>query len=285
MTEIEQMRDQLRTQHYLAGRETAIALHLARTLGKPLLVEGPAGVGKTEIAKVMSSILDAPLIRLQCHEGLDAASALYDWNYPKQLLRIQMGGADERTVYTEEYLLRRPLLDAITAVRPPVLLIDEIDRADEEFEAFLLELLSDFQISIPELGTIRAQHRPLVILTSNRVRELSEALRRRCLYLWIGYPDVARETEILRLKVPGAGAELALQIARFLQRLRAMGLVKAPGVAEALDWAAALVALHHDQLDQEAVTETLGVILKQQDDLERLRGKELLRLLADLKAT
>lgn len=285
MTEIEQMRDQLRTQHYLAGRETAIALHLARTLGKPLLVEGPAGVGKTEIAKVMSSILGAPLIRLQCHEGLDAASALYDWNYPKQLLRIQMGGADERTVYTEEYLLRRPLLDAITAVRPPVLLIDEIDRADEEFEAFLLELLSDFQISIPELGTIRAQHRPLVILTSNRVRELSEALRRRCLYLWIGYPDVARETEILRLKVPGAGAELALQIARFLQRLRAMGLVKAPGVAEALDWAAALVALHHDQLDQEAVTETLGVILKQQDDLERLRGKELLRLLADLKAT
>lgn len=279
MISIDAVLTQLRTHHYVADREVAVALYLAQTLQRPLLVEGPAGVGKTEIAKVMADLLEAPLIRLQCHEGLDAAAALYDWNYPKQLLRIQMGGATAESVYTDDFLLRRPLLEAIMAKQRSVLLIDEIDRADEEFEAFLLELLSDFQITIPEMGTVRATQRPLVILTSNRVRELSEALRRRCLYLWIGYPDVERETEILRLKVPEASAALAGQIARFLQELRQIGLVKAPGVAEALDWAAALVALHHDALDEEAVKESLGVIVKQQDDLQRLRGRELVALL------
>lgn len=279
----------LRARQYIASPQIATALHLAQALQKPLLVEGPAGVGKTEIARVMAAHLERRLIRLQCHEGLDAASALYDWNYPKQLLRIQMGAgapaADlERQVWSEEYLLKRPLLEAITAPEPPVLLIDEIDRADEEFEAFLLEVLSDFQISIPELGTVSSTHRPLVILTSNRVRELSDALRRRCLYLWIDYPTVEQETAILRVKVPGAGERLAGEIARFLQALRHLGLMKAPGVAEALDWAAALVALHRDKLDEATVTETLGVILKHQEDAQRLRGPELLRLLQGVTA-
>ena len=284
ITEIQQ---QLRSCRYVAGKETAIALHLARSLAKPLLVEGPAGVGKTEIAKVMADLMGTELIRLQCHEGLDAAAALYDWNYPKQLLRIQMNAAAdpgeiEHVIYSEPYLLRRPLLQAITAERAPVLLIDEIDRADEEFEAFLLEILSDFQVTVPELGTITARQRPLVLLTSNRVRELSDALRRRCLYLWIDYPDVATETEILRLKVPGAGAALTAQIARFLRAMRNLGLAKSPGVAEALDWAAALTALHRGALDEETVGETLGVIVKHHDDMKRLRGPELLRLLAEV---
>lgn len=284
---IDQIQKQLLDRQYVATKEIATALHLARALGRPLLVEGPAGVGKTEIAKVMAGVLGTELIRLQCHEGLDAASALYDWNYPKQLLRIQMeAGHDpaavETTIYSEAYLLRRPLLQAITADRAPVLLIDEIDRADEEFEAFLLEVLSDFQITIPELGTVTAQERPLVLLTSNRVRELSDALRRRCLYLWVDYPALEQETEILRLKVPGASQALALQIARFLRSLRQMGLVKAPGVAEALDWAAALTALHREALDLQTVEETTGVIIKHHDDLKRLRGPELLRLLAEV---
>jgi len=286
--DIEQLCDQLRSRQYVAGKEIATALLLARSLGRPLLVEGPAGVGKTEIAKVMSALLQTQLIRLQCHEGLDAASALYDWNYPKQLLRIQMDAdrdpkALEKVIYSEEYLLKRPLLEAITAQQAPVLLIDEIDRADEEFEAFLLEILSDFQISIPELGTVTAIERPLVILTSNRVRELSDALRRRCLYLWIDYPDQASETEIIRIKVPGASEALALEIARFLRGLRQRNLVKAPGVSEALDWATALVALHRNALDPEIVSETLGVIIKHHDDLKRLRGTELLKVLQEAR--
>lgn len=286
--DIKQLCEQLRSRQYVAGKEIATALLLARSLGRPLLVEGPAGVGKTEIAKVMAALMQTRLIRLQCHEGLDAASALYDWNYPKQLLRIQMDanrdpGALEKVIYSEEYLLKRPLLEAITAEQPPVLLIDEIDRADEEFEAFLLEILSDFQISIPELGTVKALQRPLVILTSNRVRELSDALRRRCLYLWIDYPDMARETEIIRIKVPGASEALAQEISRFLHSLRQRGLSKAPGVSEALDWATALIALHRGALDPEIVSETLGVIIKHHDDLKRLRGTELLKVLTEAR--
>jgi len=285
--QIAEIQAQLRTCRYVAGKETATALHLARSLHKPLLVEGPAGVGKTEIAKVMADLLGTELIRLQCHEGLDTAAALYDWNYPKQLLRIQMNasadpGEIEHVIYSEPYLLRRPLLQAITAERAPVLLIDEIDRADEEFEAFLLEILSDFQVTVPELGTITARQRPVVLLTSNRVRELSDALRRRCLYLWIDYPDVATETEILRLKVPGAGEALTAQIARFLAAMRSLGLTKSPGVAEALDWAAALAGLHRGALDEATVRETLGVIVKHHDDMKRLRGPELLRLVAEV---
>ncbi len=284
---IEQIQGELLSRRYVASKEVAVALHLARQLGRPLLVEGPAGVGKTEIAKVMAETLGTDLIRLQCYEGLDASTALYDWNYPKQLLRIQMeAGTDparlEEAIYSEAYLLRRPLLQALTADRPPVLLIDEVDRADEEFEAFLLEVLSDFQITIPELGTITAKHRPLVLLTSNRVRELSDALRRRCLYLWVDYPSVEQETEILRLKAPGASEQLAGQIARFLRSLRQLGLVKAPGVAEAIDWATALATLHRDALEPGIVAETLGVIVKHHDDLKRLRGPELLRVLGEV---
>lgn len=250
-------------------------------------MEGPAGVGKTEIAKVLAAVGPARLIRLQCHEGIDAASALYDWNYPRQLLRIQMeaGGAApevEEAIYSEAYLLKRPLLEAITAPDPVILLIDEIDRADEEFEAFLLEILSDFQISIPELGTIAARHRPTVILTSNRTRELTDALRRRCLYLWIDYPDLEREVAILRARVPEAGEALTLQIARLLRYLRGLGLIKPPGVSEAIDWAATLVLLHRSALDPATVDETLGVILKHHQDIHRLRGPELLRILAEV---
>lgn len=279
---------QLERQHYLAGPEVATALYLALRLEKPLLVEGPAGVGKTEIAKVLAAATGRRLIRLQCHEGLDAASALYDWNYPRQLLHIQLEAArgalpaSEQNLYSEAFLLRRPLLEAITAEQPPVLLIDEADRADEEFEAFLLELLSDFQITIPELGTVAARVRPAVILTSNRTRELTDALRRRCLYLWIGYPTESQEAAILEAKVPGASAALARRIARFLHVVRGLGLTRAPGTAEALDWAAALVALGRDELDEPAVTQTLGAILKHQQDQQRFRGAELLRLLAQV---
>lgn len=236
---------------------------------------------------MLAALKPARLIRLQCHEGLDAASALYDWNYPKQLLRIQMEAARqapdlEQAIYSEAYLLKRPLLEAITAPDPVLLLIDEIDRADEEFEAFLLEILSDFQISIPELGTVRAAQRPTVILTSNRTRELSDALRRRCLYLWIDYPDLEREAAILRARVPEAGEALTMQIARLLRYLRGLGLVKPPGISEALDWAATLVLLHRSALDAATVEETLGVVLKHHQDLQRLRGPELLRILAEV---
>lgn len=271
---------------YVADRAVATSVFLARTLRKPLLLEGPAGVGKTEVAKVLARVLDTSLIRLQCYEGLDASTAIYEWNYAAQILQIKLDeqagvSAPEtrRHIFSEEFLLARPLLQALRQDRAPVLLIDEVDRADEEFEAFLLELLSDFQVTIPELGTIQAQHRPYVIVTSNRSRELSDALRRRCLYLWVSYPSFEKELQILRQKVPEAGERLAGQIARFVQALRQLPLDKAPGVAESLDWARALVALHLDALEPEAVSETLGCLLKTGTDLERVSGGELLRLL------
>jgi MoxR-like ATPase len=265
---------------YITDPAISTAVHLAMTLGKPLLVEGHAGVGKTEIAKVLAQVLGTNLIRLQCYEGLDASTALYEWNYPKQLLRIKLEEREARSVtekeadiFSEPFLLKRPLLQAITQDgRSPVLLVDEIDRADLEFESFLLEVLSDFQVTIPEIGTIRATHRPYVVLTSNRLRDLSDALRRRCLYLWIDYPSFDKEVRILRTKVPGVNERLAGQIARIMQSLRRMKLAKVPGVAETLDWAAALAALHADHLDAELVRETLGCVLKEVDDVKRLEA-------------
>src|SRR5687767_3548110 len=253
------------------------------TLGKPLLVEGPAGVGKTEIAKVLAKALATKLIRLQCYEGLDATTALYEWNYPRQLLHIKLEESSpsseaekEATIFSEAFLLKRPLLQAITeAEKAPVLLIDEIDRADEEFEAFLLEVLSDFQVTIPEMGTVTAQHRPYVVLTSNRTRELGDALRRRCLYLWIDYPSFEKELSIVLAKVPAINAELAAQVAGFMQIVRRTRLDKVPGIAEAIDWAGALIALHRDHLDREAVEETLGVLFKSQDDARTARTQWL----------
>jgi MoxR-like ATPase len=265
---------------YITDAAVATSVHLAMALGKPLLVEGHAGVGKTEIAKVLAQVLDTNLIRLQCYEGLDAASALYEWNYPKQLLRIKLEEkearpleAKEADIFSEPFLLRRPLLQAISQEgKAPVLLVDELDRADLEFESFLLEVLSDFQVTIPEIGTVRATHRPHVVLTSNRSRDLSDALRRRCLYLWIDYPSFDKEIRILRSKVPGINERLAGQVARAMQSLRRMKLSKVPGVAEALDWSAALVALHADHLEPELVRETLGCVLKEVEDVKRLEA-------------
>lgn len=265
---------------YITDPAISTAVHLATVLGKPLLVEGHAGVGKTEIAKVLARVAETNLIRLQCYEGLDAAAALYEWNYPKQLLRIKLEERESRPlaekeadIFSEPFLLKRPLLQAITQNgKPPVLLVDEIDRSDVEFESFLLEVLSDFQVTIPEIGTIAATERPYVVLTSNRSRDLSDALRRRCLYLWIDYPSFEKEVRILRTKVPGANERLAGQIARVMQSLRRKQLQKVPGVAETLDWAAALVALHADHLDAELVRETLGCVLKEVDDLKRLEA-------------
>ncbi len=263
---------------YITDPAISTAVHLGMALGKPLLVEGHAGVGKTEIAKVLAQVLGTNLIRLQCYEGLDASTALYEWNYPKQLLRIKLEEREDRSVaekeadiFSEPFLLKRPLLQAISQDgKPPVLLVDEIDRADLEFESFLLEVLSDFQVTIPEIGTIRATRRPAVVLTSNRSRDLSDALRRRCLYLWIDYPSYEKEIRILRTKVPGVNERLAGQIGRVMQSLRRMKLAKVPGVAETLDWAAALAALHADHLDAELMRETLGCVLKEVDDVKRL---------------
>src|SRR5690349_21082691 len=254
-------------------------------LRKPVLIEGQAGVGKTEIAKVLAAALGTDLIRLQCYEGLDANSALYEWNYPKQMLHIRLEEAagekhdirqQEAEIFSEPYLLKRPLLNAITRKdKAPVLLIDEVDRADEEFEAFLLEVLSDFQVTIPELGTITTQHRPYVVLTSNRTRELSDALKRRCLYLWIDYPGFDKELRIITTKVPNINARLARQIAAFMQAIRQVKLNKTPGVAETLDWAMSMMALHQEHLDPVAVRETLGSFIKDRDDVTKLRGKPL----------
>jgi MoxR-like ATPase len=277
--EIRKIQDLMEAAEYVTDAPVATSVHLAMCLRKPLLIEGHAGVGKTEVAKVMARMLDTNLIRLQCYEGLDAAAALYEWNYQKQLLHIKLseGGArpageTEHEIFSEEFLLRRPLLQAISQrAQSPVLLVDEVDRADEEFEAFMLEVFSDWQVTIPEIGTITASHPPHVILTSNRTRELSDALRRRCLYLWIDYPGFDKELRIVERKVAGINHRLAAQIARFMESLRTMRLAKVPGVAETLDWAQALASLHADHLDEELVAETLGCVLKDADDIRRFK--------------
>jgi MoxR-like ATPase len=277
--EIEKIQQMMESADYVTDPAIATSVHLAMILKKPLLIEGHAGVGKTEIAKVMSRMLHANLIRLQCYEGLDAAQALYEWNYPKQLLHIKLEESTthslrekEATIFSEPFLIRRPLLQAISQDgKPPVLLIDEVDRADEEFEAFLLEVLSEFQVTIPEIGTLKATHPPYVILTSNRVRELSDALRRRCLYLWVDFPGFEKEVRIVMRKVPGVNEALARQISRFMESLRGIRLAKVPGVAETLDWAQALASLHADHIDEELVLETLGCVLKDADDVKRFK--------------
>ena len=281
---------QLESESYIADAAIATSIYMAQALERPLLVEGRAGVGKTEIANVMARVLDTELIRLQCYEGLDVTTALYEWNYPKQLLRIkldeQSGGTvetREQEIFSEPYLLQRPLLAALRQPdKAPVLLIDEVDRADEEFEAFLLEILADFQVTIPEIGTVKATHRPLVILTSNRSRDLSDALRRRCLYLWIDYPDLEKELRIVRAKVPGIDGKLARQVCRFVEELRETGLEKVPGISETLDWATAMVVLHLDHLDTESVQRTQGTLIKDADDLERFRKDGLEAILSKL---
>ncbi len=280
----------LRNEKYVTERGLATTLYLTLRLRKPLLLEGEAGVGKTEIAKTLAAILETPLIRLQCYEGLDASSAIYEWDYPRQMLYLRTieatGGQDveqaRRNLFGEEFLLKRPLLQAIDIAhdRSPVLLIDEVDRADQELEAFLLELLSDFQVTVPELGTIRAEHVPIVILTSNRTREIHDALKRRCLYYWIDFPTFEKEFLILAAKVPDAPERLAREICGFTQGLREVDLFKPPGMAETLDWAQALLALGTRELHDTVVDETLGVILKYQEDVDRVRGDVAARLVA-----
>jgi MoxR-like ATPase len=277
---LEHIRERFAERGYVANDDFATALELTLALEKPLLIEGPAGVGKTESAKVLAEVLGTRLIRLQCYEGLDAASALYEWNYPKQLLHIRLTEHDgqsltqrESEIFSRDFLLERPLLEAITQERAPVLLIDEIDRADEAFEAFLLELLGEFQVTIPELGTIRARQRPAVVMTSNRTRELSDALRRRCLYLWLDYPTREQELAILHARLPGIDARLAEQIARFMEHLRTQPFQKVPGVAESLDWALALIRLHRDAIDERTLEQTVGCILKVREDWELLRAQ------------
>jgi MoxR-like ATPase len=281
----------LRGQSYLADRGLATVLFLALRLSRPLFLEGEAGVGKTEVAKALSAALGRRLLRLQCYEGLDIHQAVYEWNYTRQMLHIRLleargERAQEQDLFGPAYLLRRPLLEAIdnSDPLPPVLLIDEIDRSDEEFEAYLLEVLSDFQISIPEIGTIRALHPPVVVITSNRTREVHDALKRRCLYHWIEYPTLEREYEILTLRVPGLPDRLARQVTAFVQRLRQLELYKVPGIAETLDWAEALVALDRAELEPELVEDTLGALLKVQEDLAALRGDRLRQLLTQVEA-
>ncbi len=269
------IRDQFRERGFIVDDAFATALQIMLALEKPLLVEGPAGVGKTESAKVLASVLDTRLIRLQCYDGLDAMTALYEWNYPRQMLHVRLsenGPASleqrEAEIFSERFLLKRPLLEAITEDRSPVLLVDEVDRADEAFEAFLLEVLGEWQVTIPELGTIRARHKPHVVVTSNRTRELSDALRRRCLFVWLPYPSLEQEVDILHTRVPGLSDRLARQIAQLMHVLRGLSLHKAPGVAESLDWALALVSLHRDHLDPETLEQTLGCVLKVHEDRE-----------------
>ncbi len=284
LTSIDDILGALEKEKYICDRSLATVLFLALKLEKPLLLEGEAGVGKTEVAKVMTQALGRRLIRLQCYEGLDVTTALYEWNYPKQLLRIKMSEASRQplerveNIFSEEFLIRRPLLEAIQSEgkdRHIVLLIDEVDRSDEEFEAFLLEVLSDFQISIPEIGTIAAIHRPLVIITSNRTREIHDALKRRCLYHWIDYPSFEKEYRIVTTKVPGIQETLAEQICQFMQTVRGKEFYKRPGIAETLDWANALIQLHKSQLDRPAVEETLGCILKHYEDLKKMKETDL----------
>jgi MoxR-like ATPase len=279
---------------YVADRSLATALFLALRLKRPLFLEGEAGVGKTEIAKVLAETLQRRLVRLQCYEGLDVASAVYEWNYARQMVEIRLAeAAGDRTreslgsdIYSERFLIKRPLLQAIESdpAGVPVLLIDELDRTDEPFEAYLLEVLSDFQITIPELGTIKASEPPIVIVTSNRTREIHDALKRRCFYYWVDYPDAKRELEILRVKVPGASDKLSRQVVGFVQKLRKVELFKLPGIAETIDWTEALIQLDQVALDPKAVDDTLGVLLKYQDDIAKIRGSEAAVLLDQVKA-
>ena len=281
--DIRKIQDMMEAAEYVTDAPVATSVHLAMRLRKPLLIEGPAGVGKTEVAKVMARMLGTNLIRLQCYEGLDASTALYEWNYQKQLLHIKLEESvhdtrampeKEHEIFSEAFLLRRPLLQAITQdSQAPVLLVDEIDRSDEELEAFMLEVFSDWQVTIPEIGTIKATHPPYVILTSNRTRELSDALRRRCLYLWIDYPTADKEIRIIGRKVPGINGRLAREIAKFMESVRQVRLAKVPGVAETLDWAQALASLHADHIDAVLVGETLGCVLKDVDDMKRFRAE------------
>lgn len=291
---IEEIQEALLDHTYVADRALATAIYLTLKLRKPLLLEGEAGVGKTQVAKTLAELLDRPLIRLQCYEGLDVNSTIYEWNYTRQLLHIraleaerQKSGEEiEKDLFSEAYLIKRPLLQAIELSEngvAPVLLIDEIDRADEEFEAFLLELLSDFQITIPEIGTIRAVEPPIVIITSNRTREIHDALKRRCLYHWIDYPSPQKEYRIVTLKVPEAQRRLAQQLVQFVQRVRKMDLYKLPGVAETLDWTRALVALDQKELDLPVVENTLGVLLKYQDDIEAMRKGPVQQLVEEVE--
>ena len=286
---------------YVAERSLATALFLALKMERPLFLEGEAGVGKTEIAKVLASTLERRLVRLQCYEGLDISSAVYEWNYPRQMIEIRLAEASGKVheasgqaarkklsqdIFSEQFLIKRPLLQALETSdgAAPVLLIDELDRTDEPFEAYLLEVLSDFQVSIPELGTIKADKPPIVIITSNRTREIHDAVKRRCLYHWVDYPDAVRELDILRRKAPGAAERLSQEIVAFVQRLRKMDLFKLPGVAETIDWTKALVALDKLALDPDTVNDTLGALLKYQDDISRVRGSEAERLLSEVRA-
>ncbi|MBV8736973.1 MAG: MoxR family ATPase [Alphaproteobacteria bacterium] len=278
---------------YVADRSLATAVHLALHLNRPLFLEGEAGVGKTEIAKVLATALRRRLIRLQCYEGLDVASAVYEWDYARQMIEIRLAeaaeedrGEIESTIFSDRFLIKRPLLQALEQdiAGPPVLLIDELDRTDEPFEAFLLEILSDFQVTIPEIGTIRAEHPPIVIITSNRTREIHDALKRRCFYYWVDYPTAAREMEILKRKAPGAAEHLTRQVVGFVQKLRDMDLFKLPGIAETIDWTEALMQLDVLELTPQAINDTLGVLLKYQDDIARIQGSEAARLLDQIKA-
>jgi MoxR-like ATPase len=291
---IEATLDLLAKADYIADRSMATVLYLALKMGRPLFVEGEAGVGKTEIAKVLSATLGRRLIRLQCYEGLDISSAVYEWNYGAQMIAIRLAEAEgegdreriEHDVFSDRFLIKRPLLQALEPdpAGPPVLLIDEIDRTDEAFEAFLLEVLADFQITVPELGTVKAEHPPIVLVTSNRTREVHDALKRRCLYHWVGYPNAERELKILRAKVPGIARKLSEQVVAFVQALRKEDLFKSPGVAETLDWAGALTELDVVALDPATVSDTLGALLKYQDDIARLDGSKVKALLDEAKA-
>ncbi|WP_417411960.1 AAA family ATPase [Hoeflea sp.] len=284
----------LSSEDYVANRALATVLFLSLRMKRPLFLEGEAGVGKTEIAKVLSKALDRPLIRLQCYEGLDVSSAVYEWNYPAQMLEIRLAeatgeddrGAIERNIFSEKHLIRRPVLQALESSngRAPVFLIDELDRTDEAFEAFLLEILSDYQVTIPELGTIRAEEPPIVIITTNRTREIHDALKRRCLYHWVDYPAADVELEIVKLKVPGCHEELSRQVVAYVQKLRQMDLFKSPGVAETIDWATALTELDRLALDPETVSDTIGTLLKYQDDIARIEGSAGRELLTAVKA-
>ena len=285
---VDDLQAALRKELYVADRALAMSIYLALQLKRPLFLEGEAGVGKTEVAKALSSALGARLIRLQCYEGLDVSQAVYEWNYSRQLLHIRLleasGGVDrqdaERELFSEEFLIKRPLLQALEGGGPTVLLIDELDRADEEFEGYLLEMLSDFQITIPEVGTYRAEEPPVVVITSNRTREIHDALKRRCLYYWIDYPDLDKEMQIVRSKVPAAEQRLAEQVTAFVQELRSTDLYKVPGVAETLDWTAALVSLNENELSPSVIDDTLGVMLKYREHVQMVRGEQTRALLS-----